>query len=172
MPYEIGAMSGVLHGKYYFLTLFDRVERFDSQASTWKDVSPPHVVSVLNAAPNPATLTAFKAQGVFSKLSVSVNAGDSWIPMETPSYPVVDIRLEGTQAGFASRIDMGAFSSGYQFVRYDAATKAWPTVWTAPPGLCMRTLRDQTGTEKFCVSPGGSIFRIDGGKPVPEFAAN
>ena len=79
----------------------------------------------------------------------------------------MDVRVEGTSAGSASRVDLGMFSSGYQFLRYDAGKKAWAVVWTAPPVMCQRTLRDQLGMEKFCVSPRGSIFRIEGYKAVP-----
>lgn len=170
--YQMGSLQSSLAGNYYLVNTLESIERFDLTARTWKKVSAPHDVTHLRSAKNGAIVTAFKAQGGFSKLSVSTDFGDSWRAMETPPYPVNDIQMESTEAGYASRWDTGAFSSAMQLTQYDPTSKSWKQTWTAPAATCLRTLRDASGKEQLCVTGGGSIFRIGSGKLVPEFFAD
>ena len=169
--FQIPTLQASLAGNYYLVNTLDSIERFDLTARTWKKVSAPHDVTLLRSAKNGAIVTAFKAQGGFSKLSVSTDFGDSWKAMETPPYPVNDIQMTSTEAGNASRWDTGAFASAMQLTQYDPASKSWKQTWTAPVATCLRTLRDASGKEQLCVTGGGSIFNIGSGKLVPEFLA-
>lgn len=159
-------------GQHVFLNAGESVERLDMATLAWKTVSPSHDVSHLRVAGGAGVLTAFKAQGLFSKLSVSTDLGETWLMVETPPYPVHDIRMEGPTAGSASRWDTGAFSVALQTTAFDASSKSWRPTWTAPQSVCARTIRDAQGKEAWCVSGGGSILRIDNGKLVPEFLAD
>lgn len=170
--FQMTSLQANLAGNYYLVNTLESIERFDLTARSWKKVSAPHDVTHLRSAKNGAVLTAFKAQGGFSKLSVSTDFGDSWKAMETPPYPVNDIQMESTEAGYASRWDTGAFASAMQLTQYDPASKSWKQTWTAPTATCLRTLRDASGKEQLCVTGGGSIFRIGSGKLVPEFLAD
>jgi photosystem II stability/assembly factor-like uncharacterized protein len=169
---QMGALQASLAGNYYLVNTLESIERFDLSARSWKKVSAPHDVTHLRSAKNGAIVTAFKAQGGFSKLSVSTDFGDSWKAMETPPYPVNDIQMESTEAGYASRWDTGAFASAMQLTQYDPASRSWKQTWTAPTATCLRTVRDASGKEQLCVTGGGSIFRIGSGKLVPEFLAD
>lgn len=166
------AYHATLAGKYYLVNTFEGIERFDLAARTWKTISPGHEVSNLRSANSGALITAFKAQGGFSKLHISTDSGDTWTTMERPSYPVLDIRMESKDVGFATRIDMGAFSSALQWTQYDAASKSWKEVFTAPKVTCERTLRDANGRDQFCVTVRGTIFRVGTGGMVPEYVAD
>jgi hypothetical protein len=169
--FQMGSLQASLAGNYYLVNTLESIERFDLTTHTWKKVSAPHDVTHLRSEKNGAVVTAFKAQGVFSKLSVSTDFGDSWKAMETPPYPVNDIQMESTEVGYASRWDTGAFTSAMQLTQYDPASRSWKQTWTAPVATCVRMLRDASGKEQFCVTGGGSIFRVDSGKLVPEFVA-
>ncbi|MDB5965701.1 MAG: hypothetical protein JWQ72_2201 [Polaromonas sp.] len=170
--FQMTSLQASLAGNYYLVNTLESIERFDLTMRTWKKVSAPHGVTHLRSAKNGAILTAFKAQGGFSKLSVSTDFGDSWKAMETPPYPVNDIQMESTEAGYASRWDTGAFASAMQLTQYDPASRSWKQTWTAPVATCIRTLRDASGKEQLCVTGGGSIFSIGSGKLVPEFLAD
>ncbi|QNA99961.1 hypothetical protein [Massilia sp. Se16.2.3] len=169
--FQMGSLGASVAGNYYLVNTLASIERYDLGARTWKTVSAPHDVTHLRSAKNGAILTAFKAQGGFSKLSVSLDAGNSWKAMETPPYPVNDIQMESLEAGHASRWDTGAFTSAMQLTQYDPSSKSWKATWTAPPATCTRTVRDASGKEQLCVTGGGSIFRIGAGKMVPELLA-
>lgn len=169
---QMGALQSSMAGNYYFVNTMTSIERFDLTGRTWKKVSAPHDVTHLRSAKNGAIVTAFKAQGGFSKLSVSTDFGDSWKAMETPPYPVNDIQMESPEAGYASRWNTGAFASAMQLTQYDPSAKSWKQTFTAPVATCLRTVRDASGKEQFCVTGGGSIFNIGSGKLVPEFLAD
>lgn len=169
--FQIGYLQASLAGNYYLVNTLESIERFDLSARTWKTVSAPHDVTHLRSAHNGGIVTAFKAQGVFSKLSISTDFGGSWKAMETPPYPVNDIQMESTEVGYASRWDIGTFASAMQLTQYDPGSKSWKPTWTAPVATCLRTLRDGSGNEQLCVTGNGSIFRIGSGKLVPEFLA-
>ncbi len=170
--FRIYALRGSLADKYYLVNTIERVDRFDTAALTWQKLTPPHDVTHLRTANGGSVITAFKAQGGFSKLSMSTDFGNTWSPLETPPYAVNDIQMESPVSGSASRVEMSAFSSALQFTQYDPASKSWKVTWTAPQAACARTIRDASGKEQFCVSPGGSIFRLGNGKLVPEFLAD
>lgn len=166
-------LQGSAAGKHVFLNAGESVERLDMATLAWKTVSPSHDVSHLRSAGDGAVLTAFKAQGLFSKLSISTDFGETWVMGETPPYPVHEIRMESLATGTASRWDTGAFSVALQTMAFDAPSKSWRATWTAPQSACVRTIRDAQGKEAWCVSGGGSILRIGGGgKLVPEFLAD
>lgn len=169
--FQMGGLQANLAGNYYLVNTVGSIERFDLTRRTWKKVSAPHEVTHLRTAKNGAIVTAFRAQGIFSKLSVSTDFGDSWKAMETPPYPVNDIQMESTEVGYASRWDTGAFTSAMQLTKYEPVSKSWKQTWTAPVATCVRMLRDASGREQFCVTGGGSIFHIGSGKLVPEFVA-
>jgi hypothetical protein len=170
--FGLPALKGILAGKYYLVNALTSVERLDLATLTWKKLFPPHDVTYLRTVSNGSVITAFKAQGAFSKLSVSTDFGETWTPLATPPYPVNDIRMESLVSGFASRWDVGSFASTLQWMLYDSVSKSWKQTWTTPQSACVRTIRDVSGREEFCVSSGGSILRAGSEKLVPEFLAN
>lgn len=170
--FGLPSVKGIHAGKYYLVNALTSVERFDLDSLSWKKLSLPHDATRLHPASNGSVITAFKAQGAFSKLSISTDFGETWSSIETPPYPVNDIRMESPASGFASRWDMGLFASALQWMQYDSATKSWKQTWAAPPSACVRTIRDVSGKERFCVSGGGSVLRVGSGKLEPEFLAD
>lgn len=170
--FGLPSVKGIHAGKYYLVNALTGVERFDLDTLLWKKLSLPHDATRLHSASNGSVITAFKAQGAFSKLSISTDFGETWSSIETPPYPVNDIRMESPASGFASRWDMGLFASALQWMQYDPASKSWKQTWAAPPSACVRTIRDGSGKERFCVSGGGSVLRVGSGKLVPEFLAD
>lgn len=169
--FRLPSLRGLMAGKYYLVNGVGSVERLDVETLEWTKLTMPHDASHLRATTGGTILTAFKAQGIFSKLSYSTDFGTTWINFETPPYPVNDIQMETPSSGFASRWDTGAFTVALQLTQYDPVSNSWQPTWTAPSALCARTIRDSAGKEQFCVSTGGSILRIGSGKPVPEFVA-
>lgn len=173
LPYfRMMSLYGTLAGKYYLVNAVESVERLDLATLIWKKLSPPHDISHLRVANGGALITAFKGQGGFSKLSYSTDFGDTWTQIDTPSYPVNDIRMDSPSSGFASRWENGAFAQSLQLTQYDPASHSWKQLWAAPQSTCTRTIRDNDGKEQLCVASDGSILRIGSGKPVPEFLAD
>jgi hypothetical protein len=170
--YLLFSLNSIQAGKYYFLNTYGSIERLDLSTLTWTKMPLMHEVSYLRLSSNGQMLTAFKAQGIFSKLSVSMDLGEHWASMEKPSYQVNDIHMESPTAGSATRWDTGAFSSSLEWNEYDPASDSWKKTWSAPPSTCSRTIRDSSGRQLICVSYGGSIFRVGSGKLVPEFLAD
>jgi hypothetical protein len=158
-------------GPHYFVNVFAALERLDLSSGTWKNVAVGHRVSQLRASSDGRTLTAFLSAGAFSKLSTSVDGGDTWSRLETPPYTVINVQMDTQSSGNASRWDMGMFASSLQLLTYSDSTKSWSKVWTAPQAACVRTIKIAVGRE-LCVSNGGSVFKITEGELVPELLAN
>ncbi|QNM94850.1 hypothetical protein [Chitinimonas koreensis] len=171
LPQGLGTRGQVWAGAYY-LNAVTALERLDPATLQWQPLQPGHPVSHFRVAEPSGLLTAFLAQGMFSKLSVSADAGKTWRRMETPPYTVDDVQVLDPQTAQATRWSAGAFTANIEFLRYDLAGQTWPRILEAAPEACRRTFKTQDGAAVFCLSRGGSILRFDGKGLVVEFAAD
>jgi hypothetical protein len=171
-PYRQDAIRGQVVGNYYFLNTVFALWRFDLASNEWKNVSPGHTVTRFRIAPNTRVITAFKNQGIFSKLSVSDDNGESWHAYATPPIVVDDIHFDTIDKAEATRWNPGMWSVTLESLKYDPLRKDWIKIGAAPEGACAKTLRNGDNHSLFCVSSGGSIFRFDSGTLTAEFAVN
>jgi hypothetical protein len=114
-------------------------------------------------------ITAVRILGAFSKISVSQDAGVTWLPYARPAYAVYDAMLETADRGSASRWNPHMFTATLEFYSYDASAKAWLKTSEAPPG-CSRLLRNASRRQRFCLTAGGSILDRQNDQWVVEFA--
>lgn len=168
-PVNSGFARGeVNNGYYYFNTGFELI-RLDIASMIWKSVSPPTEVSSFRISQATGVIAAYKIQGMFSKLFVSSNHGDTWTKYDHPPYVIDDIRFENSTEGRAVRMSMGAFSGTFEFLQYDRATDSWNKTVEAPDG-CVRILPDVNHTARFCVTSGGNILRNENSKWIAEYS--
>lgn len=164
----LNVVRGQVQGTRYYLNAVDDFGYFEGDSTEWHALKPGHVVTHFRVNPANGALTAYKAQGGFSKLSVSEDQGASWKSLDTPPYTVADVQLMDAGKGLAARFSMGAFTSNIEFMRFEGAK--WVKVAEFEPAACRRTLRSEDGQQWFCLSAGGSILRIDEGKLKVESA--
>lgn len=164
----VNRIRGQVQGERYYLNADDNFGYFEGDSADWHALKPGHAVTHLRITPATGTLTAFKAQGGFSKLSVSEDSGASWKSLDTPPYTVADVQLQDATHGLAARFSMGAFSSNIEILSLEGAK--WAKVGEFAPAACRRTLKSEDGQHWFCLSAGGSILRIEDGKLKVESA--
>lgn len=164
----LNVIRGQVQGTRYYLNAVDDFGYFEGDSAEWHALKPGHAVTHFRVNPSNGTLTAFKAQGGFSKLSVSEDSGASWKSLDTPPYTVADIQLMGAGKGQAARFSAGAFTANIELLRSEGAK--WTKVAEFEPAACRRTLKSEDGQEWFCISAGGSILRIEDGKLKVESA--
>lgn len=164
----LNVIRGQVQGTRYYLNAGDDFGYFEGDSTEWHALKPGHAVTHFRINPSNGTLTAFKAQGGFSKLRVSEDKGASWKALDTPPYTVADIQLMDAGTGQATRFNMGAFTSNMELMRFDG-TK-WAKLAEFEPAACRRTLKSEDGQQWFCISAGGSILRIEEGKLKVESA--
>lgn len=158
-------------GNLYYVNGFTEVLKVDTQ--TWQRTvlrPPQSAVTRLSVAPDGQLIAAFLAQGGFSKLNISTDAGATWRALDTPSYPVYDVNFPSLDTATATRSNVGMFKSNFEWMSYDRAKDRWTKMYDVPFG-CSRLLRDATDKQRFCLTLGGSILDRKDGRWVPEFAA-
>lgn len=164
----LNRIRGQVQGERYYLSAGDDFGYFEGDSADWHALKPGHAVTHFRVNPANGALTAFKAQGAFSKLSVSEDAGASWKSLDTPPYIVADIQFQDPTQGQAARFSAGAFTANIEVLRFEGAK--WTKVGEFEPAACKRTLKSEDGLQWFCVSSGGSILRIEDGKLKVESA--
>lgn len=156
----------------YYLNGLTEVAKLNLATMQWTTLNPPQSgVSRLSVGRDGRTLSAFLGKGVFSKLNVSTDGGETWRPFDTPPYPGYDVHFESPSDGHAARISTGAFSITFEFMKYDPVTGRWVKTHEAPAG-CSRLLLDADNRQRFCVTSGGSVLDHAGNQWKVEFAAD
>jgi hypothetical protein len=158
-------------GNVYYVTSVAELLKLDLTTLQWSTATNPgHGLHAFHVAKN-GLITAYRNQGVFSKLHLSSDQGASWRPAETPPYVFYDILFDAPDKGVATRFAMGAFSSSIEFLEYDAGQNKWQKTHEAPGG-CARLLRDADNVQRYCLTTGNSILNYVGGKWIVEAAVN
>jgi hypothetical protein len=157
------------HGGTYYVSSVGELLKLDLATLQWSTAANPgHGLHGFHVAKS-GLITAYRQQGVFSKLSLSTDQGASWRPAETPPYVFYDILFDAPDKGVATRFAMGAFSAAIEFLEYDAGQNKWQKTHEAPQG-CVRLLRDADNMQRFCLTSGNSILNRVGGKWIVEAA--
>lgn len=164
-----GFPRGEYANGYYYFNTGDDLLRLDLTSMNWKSVKPESSVSAFNISANAGVIAAYKIQGMFSKLYISTDQGESWVKYDNPPYVIDDIRFKNATEGLSVRMSMGAFTGTYEFLQYDHTSDSWKRFTTAPDG-CVRILPDATNTARFCVTSGGSILSFTDQKWITEYS--
>jgi hypothetical protein len=163
----LGAMPQAT-ATHYYVGAFPGLQKLDLATMQWQPIPPDAKaqVSGFHVAADEKTIVAFKAWGAMSKVFVSADAGATWTKISRPSYPILDILMDTPATGWATRIDMGAFTSKVALATYDGST--WKDTMEAPEG-CFRVLFGPDRTPAFCVTPSGTILARNGAEWAVEF---
>lgn len=156
---------------YYYLNAFPKLWRLDVANQQWRAVGPDTDVHGFQVSPVSGTLAAYRIKGGFSRLYVSTDHAQTWTRYDNPPYVIMDIRFANAEQGQAVRWNTGAFSGTVELMQYDRPTDAWTKSVEAPPG-CVRVLPDAQHTARLCVTKGGNILSLAGGKWLAEFAVD
>ncbi|UTV53301.1 hypothetical protein [Burkholderia arboris] len=154
---------------FYYVSAPSQLLRLNLSTMAWATVTPPTDITGFHASSASGVLTAFRAQGAFSKLYVSSSNGENWTKYNTPPYTFMDIRFDNLNEGQAVRWNMGAFSSTIELRQFNHQSESWKTLTEAPHG-CRRMLPDATGMPRFCVTAGGSIISYTDSKWTVEYS--
>ncbi len=163
-----GARGQLVQGAYYINTFFD-LYRLDLSSMQWKTITPPTTISSHHVDPKTGLLSAFMSKGIFTKVFVSQDRGETWKRVGRPPYIVYDIQFDSADNGYASRWNMSAFSGVWEIYSYDKGIDDWKKVSEAP--FNCRPLRVTEDIPILCIASDNSIFSQRGGKWDVEFSA-
>jgi hypothetical protein len=145
----------------YLLNAPPDMHRLDLSTMQWKKLALPAPISHLFVDPVTGFASAYRVQGIFSKLFVSADAGDSWKELDTPPYTIDVLTFASPTEGHATRWSAGAFTATVEVQDYDAGANRWIKKSELPAG-CRKTLWTPGGQVAFCVLRDGSIVRRSG----------
>jgi hypothetical protein len=164
------SLTGQVVGGAYIVNTVTDLLKLDPVTMQWSTLTrPPHRVDTFHVSDDGTVITTVRIQGAFSKISVSKDAGATWMPYARPAYAIYDAMLETSDSGTATRWNPHAFGATLEFYSYDATAKDWRKTAEAPPG-CARLLRDAGYRQRFCLTSGGSILDRKDDKWIVEFA--
>ncbi|MBN3728290.1 sialidase family protein [Burkholderia sp. Ac-20379] len=156
---------------FYYVGTSSQLLRMSLSTMTWNSISPPSVLTGFHASSTSGELTAFLARGVFSKLYLSNDNGETWAANTTPPYAFSDIRFDNLDEGWAVRWNSGLIVAAMELRRFDREKNAWEAVTEAPAG-CRHMLPDVAGHPRFCITEGGSIIGYTNSKWMVEYSVN
>ncbi|MBS0225710.1 MAG: hypothetical protein JSS25_05140 [Proteobacteria bacterium] len=165
----MGARGQLFNGKYY-VNAGNALERLDITSGTWTLITPGDRVSTHYVDPKTGTLSAFWSQGAFSKVFLSMDGGDHWNQIGRPSYVIIDVQMNAPDRGWASRMNMGAFSGTWETYSFVQSKNDWDKTGEAP--FSCRPMRYSADTAPICITTGASILGLHDGKWEVEFSAN
>ncbi|MEH6460420.1 hypothetical protein [Chitinimonas sp. JJ19] len=157
-----------IYNENYFLSMETDIQRYSPRDGVWDTIYPGHRTTQFLLAAETGFLTAFEENGVFSKLSVSSDLGQSWEKITQPSYPTFEVAFHDKEHGQAIRANPGAFSSSWELVQFNVNSNRWDTISESPKGLCRRVLSDIRKRNFYCFSGIGDIFRFSPGELTAE----
>jgi hypothetical protein len=133
-------------------------------------LAPPGKLANFGVSGN-GVVTAFTPAGLFSKLYVSDDQGNSWQKYAAPPLIIRDIDFVSKSSGRATRSAPGAFLVTQELLTYDTTKNHWNKMSEAPQG-CIRILHDDLREPKFCLTNGGSILSKREDQWIVEFTAD
>ncbi len=163
-----GAMGQLVHGSYYINT-HDALYRYDLASRQWKTITPPSTISGHHVDPTTDVVSVFFSKGMFSKVFVSIDKGDTWKQVKRPPYAIADVQFDTPTKGYAIRADSGAFKVTWEIYSYDPGTGDWVQGVSAP-ALCVPQ-RVAVSIPVYCIASDGSILGNRGKDWDVEFSA-
>ena len=162
-------LKAVASENRFYFNSSNEIGFFDVSSMKWSRMNPGFDgVNSFYVSPGLGFVSAFKNQGVFSRLSYSEDDGKKWTDVVRPPYVVANVFLRSKTDADGSRWSAGMFTGSIEYIRYDQEKNEWKKIVNVAPGDCVRTLATQDGSFQFCVSRGGDIYRFDGIKLVKE----
>lgn len=152
--------------KRWFTLGLGKLHRLDLESMTWKELSVPSFVTMHRVDEASGLVTAFLAKGVFSKIYVSADHGDTWTQVGRPPYAIFDVQFDARDRGYASRLNMDALSSRWETYAFDASINDWKQTSETPRNC--KPLRTAMSQPVLCVQGDASIHRLEDGKWINE----
>ncbi|MCD4506406.1 hypothetical protein LQR30_20255 [Chromobacterium piscinae] len=156
----------------YYVNGFNKLHVLDVKTGIWNLVDPGHEITSLTHDKNSSIFTAYKMQGIFSKLSISTDYGVSWSPMNTPGMTVQDIIFTSPSHAITVGLDMGLLSASFEVSKYEPLEKKSELISKSSPGICKKIVTNEEMNLFFCISDDGSILQFGDKRMVPEFILN
>jgi len=163
----LGARGQLVGGQYYVL-VGNSLQRLDLAGGTWTTITPGERVSSHRVDVASGVITALWSQGAFSKVHVSTDQGTTWAAIGRPPYIIFDVQMDGLDKGWASRLNMNAFSSNWETYTYVPAARDWVRSGEAP--FQCRLMRVSPDDPTFCITPDASVLAMRDGKWEVEFS--
>ena len=163
-----GAHGQLAKGAYYISTMLE-LNRLDLRTEEWKAITPPANVSKFHIDTESGILSSVLSKGMFSKIFISNDQGDTWKQVGRPPYIIMDVAFDNSEKGYASRWNMNAFSGDWEIYSYDKSLDDWKKTSEAP--FNCRPLRVSPKFPLLCITNGASIFSQQGSDWAVEFSA-
>jgi len=163
-----GATAQLVHGSF-FINNHDALYRYDVASGQWKTITPPSAISTQHVDPTTGIVSVLQSKGMFSKVFVSDDKGDTWKQIKRPPYTVTDVQFDSLAKGYAIRAAAGAFTVTWEIYDYDPGSSDWVQASSAPP-LC-EPMRASPSIPVFCIASDSSILSSRGKDWNVEFSA-
>lgn len=164
----LGARGQLSDGRYYIMA-GNTPQRLDLASGQWKALTPRDKISSLRVNRSTGVLSALWSQGVFSKVYVSTDHGDSWSAIGRPPYVINDVQMDTATSGWASRWNADAFTGVWEMHAFSPAKNDWDKVGEAP--FNCKPMRVDPELPVLCISNDASIFALRDGEWQVEFSA-
>ncbi|WP_445145246.1 hypothetical protein [Dyella sp. Tek66A03] len=151
----MGADGQLVQGAYYVNT-FNELYRLNLDSLQWKAITPPTTISSHHVDPASGVISVLWSKGIFSKVFVSVDHGDTWKRVKRPPYAIFDVQFDDTKNAYALRMAAGAFKGTWEIYTYNAQIDDWTQVSDAP--FQCKPMRVSQSVPVFCISSDGSIL--------------
>lgn len=165
----LGARGQLVDGQYYVMA-GNGLQRLDLAGGQWSTITPGERISSHRVDVATGVITALWSQGAFSKVYVSSDKGTNWAAIGRPPYIIFDVQMDGLDKGWASRLNMGAFSSNWETYGYSPTMKDWVRSGEAP--FQCKLMRVSPDYPTFCLTPDASVLAMRDGKWEVEFSGN
>lgn len=152
----------------YWVAVPPDLMRLDLKSMTWSRAALPGPIEGFDVSANGEVISAFHAQGMFSKLYVSKDMAMTWEKSKSPHYIVRDVVFNDAGQGVAVRSQAGVFLLKLELYKSDSFGKSW-TIMQKLPEECLYLIDDPQRMPQSCVTRGGSIISITGGAPHLEY---
>ncbi|WP_199609610.1 beta propeller repeat protein [Flocculibacter collagenilyticus] len=159
--------KAAIANQHYYVGLMPNIfSVLDIKNMTWLDAKLPQDFSSFNVSEN-GVVTLINAQGAFSDVFISKNAGKTWKEVKAPSYTIVDVNFEDESNAYAYRLEQNTFSVNHVIQTYNTAKNSWQNL-TQAPDKCQYLINDQLHVPRFCVTSSDEIMHFSNNKWTTE----
>lgn len=166
LSYAMSPSGDIVNGSYY-VPITPRMHRLTLATGEWKDITGTHKIGLSHVDPDSEVVTVVGDAGVATKLSMSSQRGDRWIPLERPSYIIHDIQMDTPSEGWALRFNPGFAKGAYELYSYAPERNDW-TLTANSPTQC-RPMRMSKRLPVICVTADARILSQHGKHWKTEF---
>ena len=163
----LGARGQIADGHYYILA-GNQLHRLEIAGGQWSAITPGARVSSHRVDPASGVVTALWSQGVFSKVHISSDRGETWAQIGRPPYIISDVQMDTTDRGWASRWNMNAFGGVWETYAFAPGRNDWDKAGEAP--FNCRLMRVAADLPILCFDSGARVFAQGAGGWEIEFA--